>query len=284
VSNPNEQSVKERVKAISKKRGRPFNDVWQEVVLERWLSRLAQSRYRKNFIFKGAMCLLRYINLDRETRDLDFLLKDLQGGIENVRKYLEEISVLDTNDGFSFDQIDVQLLEHAHMQYPGYSFSAIGCIGQTKTKIFVDVGVGDVVNPTEITMQLLATEKKPLFERDIDLWAYPVEAIFAEKLETSIIRGSQNSRMKDYHDLICLIRNDALKVDILRSTLAKTFTNRRTQIQIIKFSDSELEKTQKYWKLYYENLGDETKQDIPEQIEEIITEINAFIMQHNLTK
>jgi predicted nucleotidyltransferase component of viral defense system len=283
MSTAKEQSVKERVKVISKKQGRPFNDVWQEVVLERWLSRLANSPYRKNFIFKGAMCLLRYIDLDRETRDLDFLLKDLQGSIENVRKYLGEVSSLDINDGFSFNEIDVRLLEHTHMQYPGYSFSAIGHIGKTKTKIFIDVGVGDAVKPTEITMQLLATEKTPLFEKDIELWAYPVESIFAEKLETSIARGNQNSRMKDYHDLICLVRSDVLKIDLLRPALSETFANRGTQIRAITFESSEIEKIQNYWALYYENLSAETKQELSGQIKEIIGEINAFVLHHNLT-
>ena len=279
-----EQSVKERVKALSKKQGRPFNDVWQEVVLERWLSRLAKSEYRKSFIFKGAMCLLRYIDLERETRDLDFLLKDLQGSIENVRKYLSEVSALDVNDGFLFDELDVRLLEHTHMQYPGYSFSAVGHVGKTKTKIFIDVGVGDAVKPTEITMQLLATEKTPLFEKDIQLWAYPVESIFAEKLETSIARGNQNSRMKDYHDLICLIRSDAVRIELLRPALTETFANRGTAIRQIKFDGSEIEKIQNYWRLYHDNLSDETKQEISGQIQKIISEINAFIVQHNLTQ
>lgn len=275
-----EQSVKERVKAISKKQGRPFNDVWQEVVLERWLSRLAKSEYRKNFIFKGAMCLLRYIDLERETRDLDFLLKDLQGNIENVRKYLWEISALDLNDGVSFDELNVSLLEHTHMQYPGYSFSAVGHMGRTKTKIFIDVGVGDAVKPTEITMQLLATDKAPLFEKDIELWAYPVESIFAEKLETSIARGNQNSRMKDYHDLICLIRSGAVKIELLRPAIVETFANRGTTLRPIKFDDSEIEKIQTYWGLYYDNLSGETKSDLSVQIKEIIAEINDFMVRN----
>lgn len=62
-----EQSIKAKVKVIAQSQKRTFNDVWQEVVLERWLARLARSAYSKNFIFKGAMCLLRYIELGRET-------------------------------------------------------------------------------------------------------------------------------------------------------------------------------------------------------------------------
>lgn len=166
-----EQSIKERVKRIALNQVRTFNDVWQEVVLERWLARLAKSKYRKNFIFKGAMCLRRYIDLQRETRDLDFLIKDLQASIENIKEYLNEVSSLHLDDGFLFDMLEIGLLPHTHMKYPGYSISVIGQLGKTKTKIFIDVGVGDIVKPTEITMKLLSTEKAPLFEKDIELLA-----------------------------------------------------------------------------------------------------------------
>lgn len=282
MNQASEQSIKERVKLIAKKQKRPFNDIWQEVVLERWLSRLAKSKYKKNFIFKGAMCLIRYIELNRETRDLDFLLKDLEGNISDVKKYLSEVSALDIGDNFSFEDLDVQLLEHSHMQYPGYSVSVIGHIGKTKTKIFIDVGVGDSVIPTEITMELLATEKAPLFEKDIDLWAYPVESIFAEKLETSIARGTQNSRMKDYHDLICLIREEVIKIDTLKSAIRETFTNRGTRPSFIVLEKSEIKNIQKYWTLYYGNLADEKRIDITDSIEDIIDEINQFVARYDL--
>jgi predicted nucleotidyltransferase component of viral defense system len=212
MSQGKEQSVKDRVKKIAEQQGRTFGEVWQEVVLERWLARLAQSKYRKNFIFKGAMCLARYVDLQRQTKDLDFLLKDLQGSVENVKNYLGEVAAISIDDGFTFESLDVQLLSHTHMQYPGYSVSVIAHLGKTRTKIFIDVGVGDAVKPTEITMHLLHTDKSPLFEKDIELWAYPVESIFAEKMQTAVARSQENSRMKDYHDLICLVRGDVAEL------------------------------------------------------------------------
>jgi predicted nucleotidyltransferase component of viral defense system len=282
MSSGNEHSIKERIKVIATQQKRPFNDVWQEVVLERWLSRLAKSKYRKNFIFKGAMCLLRYIDLERETRDLDFLLKDVNGSIEDVRKYLSEVSALDSNDGFSFDSLDVQPLAHTHMQYPGYSVSAIGHLGKTRTKIFIDIGVGDVVKATEITMKLLATEKAPLFEKDIALWAYPVESIFAEKLETALARGNQNSRMKDYHDLLCLIRTDAVDARLVKTAIRETFSNRGTELRPIVFPDSEIGNIQNYWTLYVRTLSNETKQEIPANISEVIEEINQYLKRSDI--
>ena len=104
---------------------------------------------------------------------------------------------MQVDDGFAFESLDVQLLAHTHMQYPGYSVSVIAHLGKTRTKIFIDIGVGDVVKPTEITMRLIGTERAPLFEKDIELWAYPVESIFAEKLQTAVARSEENSRMKD---------------------------------------------------------------------------------------
>ena len=163
------------------------------------------------------------------------------------------------------------------MQYPGYVVSVVGHIGKTKTKIFIDVGVGDAVKPTEITMQLLATEKAPLFEKDIELWAYPIESIFAEKFETSVARGNQNSRMKDYHDLLSLIRANALDVELLRTAISETFSNRKTVLRRISFNRSEYETIQKYWTLYRRNLSDETLNQFSDDFKIVIDEINQFM-------
>jgi hypothetical protein len=178
-----EQSTKEKVKSIAQNQGRTFNDVWQEVVVERWLARLASSPYSKHFIFKGAMCLLRYIELQRETRDLDFLIRDLAASIADVRRYLTEVSNLKLADGFTFEDLDVGNLPHPHMKYPGYQVSVIGKLGNTKTKVFIDIGVGDAVKPTESTIRLIGTKKAPLFEKEIHLWAYPVESIVERLFE-----------------------------------------------------------------------------------------------------
>lgn len=50
----NEQGLKDRLQAISKERGIPFNECWKKLLLERFLSRLSRSTYTQQFIFKGA--------------------------------------------------------------------------------------------------------------------------------------------------------------------------------------------------------------------------------------
>lgn len=277
-----EQSIKEKVKSIAQKQNRTFNDVWQEVVLERWLARLASSNYRKNFIFKGAMCLLRYIELGRETRDLDFLIKDLTASIDDVKKYLSEVSAMELPDGFSFEKLDVGPLPHAHMKYPGYQVSVFGILGSTKTKVFIDIGVGDAVRPSEITMKLLGTDKSPLFEKEINLWAYPVESIFAEKLETAVARADQNSRMKDYHDLALLIRNDIADIKKLKGAIKDTFSNRETKPSLLSIPKDQQDNIQKYWAAYRRSLSAESLADLPDDLRSLVEEINSFIKSKKL--
>lgn len=277
-----EQSTKEKVKNIAQKEKRTFNDVWQEVVLERWLARLAVSPYRKNFIFKGAMCLLRYIDLQRETRDLDFLIKDLTASIDDVKKYLTEVSALTLSDGFTFENLDVGPLPHAHMKYPGYQVSIIGKLGNTKTKAFIDIGVGDVVKPTEITMKLLGTDKAPLFEKEIHLWAYPIETIFAEKLETAIARADQNSRMKDYHDLLLLVRGDAVDKKAVKTAIKATFTNRGTDLRKLSIPKDQIENIQRYWGIYLKAADAEIQKDLATDIQTVMDEINHYLDKHDL--
>lgn len=282
MSQGKEQSVKDRVKKIADQQGRTFGEIWQEVVLERWLARLAQSKYRKNFIFKGAMCLARYVDLQRQTKDLDFLLKDLQGSIDNVKNYLGEVATISIDDGFTFESLDVQLLSHTHMQYPGYSVSVVAHLGKTRTKIFIDVGVGDAVKPTEITMRLLGTDKAPLFEKGIELWTYPVEYIFAEKLQTAVSRSQENSRMKDYHDLLCLIRNDVVDISLIKNAIGETFSNRGTALGSIQIGEPEIATTQNYWNAYLRNLSGEAKEELSPDFKIIIEELNRFLEKHSL--
>ena len=67
-----EQSIKERIKALAKERETTFAELWRNLILERFLTRLARSTYKDKFVLKGGSLLAKYIHLGRETQDLDF--------------------------------------------------------------------------------------------------------------------------------------------------------------------------------------------------------------------
>ncbi len=104
--------------------------------------RLARSNKLDRFIFKGGFLLSKYLNLGRETADLDFSLRATDGSIESIKAEIQEILSLPYDDGFSFVDIAVQEMRHPHMEYPGFEVALVACLGNTKTHIRIDLGIG----------------------------------------------------------------------------------------------------------------------------------------------
>jgi hypothetical protein len=140
--------------------------------------RLSTSKYKDTFIFKGGMCLNQYLNIGRETRDLDFLLHKLASSADNVQNVFEDVASIKHDDGFEFDEVTLSTLAIEHKKYPGYRISINGNLGQIKQKINVNVGVGDVVRPRLLEIELMK-DKGALFEEGITLSAYPPGYIFS---------------------------------------------------------------------------------------------------------
>ncbi len=124
---------------------------------------------------------------------------------------------------------------------------------------------------------------KPFFENAIPLLVYPVETIFSEKLETILSKGPNNSRMKDYHDLILLIRNEGmLNLDKLKEAMTSTFSNRRTSLRPIEFDKSSLNAIQKLWIAHLHGLGDNAQDfELSKEITAVIEEVNRYVAAVN---
>jgi predicted nucleotidyltransferase component of viral defense system len=276
----NEQALKERLKHIARNQNKTFQEVWKLLVLERFLVRLSLSDYRSKLIFKGGLLLTHYLSIARETSDLDFLAKQLQVEIDTLRILLENICKVETGDGFSIELSGIDELEHAHMNYPGYRAKFNVRFSNMKDRIQVDIGVGDSVLPDQISWKLFQYKGKPIFEESVSLQVYPFETIFSEKLETIITRGSANSRMKDFHDLILMCRNDEF-VDIhkLKSSIDHTFRNRNSSINLpMRFSPDELKGLQALWISHLRTLSAKVKEELnlPSEISELINELNSW--------
>ena len=277
MSKPQKQPIKNRISAIAKASGKTFNQVWDEVVLERWLARLAASEHKKYFIFKGGLCLNQYIELHRVTRDLDFLVRGIDANLETIREAVKAVSSLDLEDGCRFSSVTVKTLPHKHMNYPGFAVTAVAKLGTTETKLSIDLGVGDIVKPQNLSIHLSANDDAPLFEKEIALWAYPIEVIFAEKFETAISRGSANSRMKDYLDMILLLRSREMESKKLKSAVVATFENRKTQLKELEFSGAEVETLQGRWRNFSKSISADAADEIPQDFKRIISEINKTL-------
>ena len=277
----NEQALKARLKHIAKEQGKNFNEIWKLLVLERFLARLSRSEYSDKFIFKGGLLLSYYLIIGRETIDIDLLARRLNAEKSHVEQIMRDICLLHLNDGFQMQFINLDDLDHQHMNYPGFQVRIAVQFGVMTDKFYVDIGVGDAVEPVSLTWTPFMYKEKPLFEDAISLEVYPVETIFAEKLETIISRGAANSRMKDYHDLLLLCReSELIDKDRLKNNIVQTFQNRGTVFSVpIQFQSDELERIQLLWSGHLRVLGASRTQllGLPEDIETVIDDLNQWL-------
>lgn len=274
-----EKSFKAKLRAIAKEKNRDPADLWQNLTLERFLVRLAKSNFREHFVLKGGILLSKYIEIGRETSDLDFLAQSLSNEIGELKNIFDEIASIDLKDGFIFQELKVSELVHPHMGYPGAEVAMIAYFGNIRFKVSIDIGFGDIVEPIEYSIPLTTSSKGVLFESSIKLSCYPKEFIFAEKLETIVYRGSFNSRMKDFHDLYSMISSSQLPLFInLEGIIRTVFEHRETVLSLpIAYEKDEMLRMQNFWSEYLKNLRAENLANLPIDISQVLVKVNDWL-------
>lgn len=252
-----EEALKARLKYIATEKNIPFNQIWKQLLLERFLARLSLSTHREKFIFKGGLLLANYLDIGRETMDINLSLKKLKANMENIKTVMMDICNTHVSDNLDFKWDRVNPLDQPHMRYTGYRVSLKANLGKMRDVVQVDIGLGDIAKPIEDTLLPLQYKGAALFNGDIKLLMYSAEFIFAEKLETIISKGEINSRMKDYHDLLLMIReNELLNVNLLNNAIRTTFKHRKTDLNLpIAFDAESMQTLQRLWTNHQRGLG-----------------------------
>ena len=208
-------------------------------LMERLLERVSLSKYRDNFVLKGGLLVSSLVGVDmRSTMDVDTTVKSLPMNKKSVQKILEEIMAIEVEDGVSFRISKVQDIMEGH-EYEGLRFMIECSMDRLKQTIKIDISTGDEITPGAIEYKL------PLIieDRSIDLWAYNLETLLAEKLETIMVRAEANTRMRDFYDIHVLLEQDA--VTIYRDTMKAAFyatCNKRGSIELIGTIDDVINK------------------------------------------
>lgn len=281
----NEAALKSRLKAIAIEKELPFNNIWKQFLLERFLVRLAVSDHQGTFIFKGGLLLANYLAIGRETTDIDFLLANLNAQEQNVELSIRNILSNRIDDNVHFEWDKIETLTQPHMEYSGFRVFLRSNFGNMKDKIQIDIGIGDQVTPIQRIFFPFEYKGKPIFSGEISLMVYPPENIFAEKLESIVSRGALNSRMKDYHDVLLMTReNDLLDFAKLNSAIHNTFSHRATDLGFPVFIDeSGMQGLQRLWSKHLQGLGDyKNKLNLPGHISELVNEVAQWLLFHKI--
>lgn len=196
--------------------------------MERFLERLANSPYRDNFVLKGGMLISSLVGIEqRSTMDIDTTIKGVLLDIDNALKIVREIVVEPLDDGMSFEIGDAnEIMED--FEYSGVRITLTAHMEKTRIPMKIDISTGDAITPAEVMHRYHL-----MFEdRTIHIWAYPVETVLAEKIETSLSRGIVNTRMRDFYDIFMLYEvQEGLSCADLRAALEATIEKRSSDVR-----------------------------------------------------
>ena len=217
-----------QLKAIIKKKAAekhvPEQLVMQNYMLERLLERITLTKYQRNFILKGGFLIGAIVGLDtRTTMDLDATIKGLELSHTNIRLVFEEVCQVRLDDDVTFEITGIEDIRESD-DYPGIRVGLKANYPPISVPLFVDVTTGDKITPEAIDYRLNLLFDK----RSIQVLAYNLETLLAEKIETVISRNIANTRPRDFYDIYILHRlhEKSFSSDILKKAIEATATKR----------------------------------------------------------
>jgi predicted nucleotidyltransferase component of viral defense system len=216
--------LKALVRNMSKGDSTRAQVIIRNYVMERFIERLSLSSFRDNLILKGGTLVAAMVGLDnRSTMDVDATIKNLSLTVESAREVVEGITSVCIDDGMTF-KIKSATIIMDEADYSGVRVMLDTTLETMRIPLKIDFSTGDVITPKEVEYSF-----RLLFEdRAVSIWAYNLETVLAEKLETLLSRGTANTRMRDFYDIYALetTRQRNIDLSVLRDALANTSKKR----------------------------------------------------------
>ena len=222
-------SLKAKIRNIAKQKNIPAQVILQNYMFERLLVRLAESEYKDKFVLKGGMLVAAIVGLDnRATMDLDTTLKSLPLTPEAITGALQKVCAIEIDDDVTFEVGTVMPIRDDDI-YGGYRVMLNAKYDTIVTPLSIDVSTGDAItpNPVEYTFSEIFDD-----EKSYRLWAYNIETIMAEKVETILRRGVFNTRPRDFYDAYILATTQDFDKALFAEALKATAAHRGTTEQI----------------------------------------------------
>ena len=127
------EQVKGRIKNVAKENKVDARTLMRIYMMERFLERIASSKYKDNFIIKGGMLVTAMVGVAlRSTMDIDTSIKNQNLSAEDARRIVNEIKDIDLGDGVTFEVKEVSNIMD-EMEYPGIRFTMNAMTGKLVT-------------------------------------------------------------------------------------------------------------------------------------------------------
>jgi predicted nucleotidyltransferase component of viral defense system len=254
---------------LAREQGRNTQQLFELYIHERFLARLATSRFAERFVLKGGM-LLAVLNVRRTTRDADMLARGLSNDAEHLRAVIGEIAAIPIEDGVSFDPttISVQSIRE-DADYEGVRVTLPVNLDGAKLKLRLDLSFGDPIHPQHISYPTL------LDDPDFRLLGYPLESVIAEKADTMMLLADANTRDRDYGDVYLLSGIHPIEAQTLRGALHSVTEHRNHEIRPLgPLLQTLRERRQQPWERFRIRSG---LTGLPERFSDVVDGVVDFI-------
>ncbi|MFV0528956.1 MAG: nucleotidyl transferase AbiEii/AbiGii toxin family protein [Lachnospiraceae bacterium] len=276
----NAMQLKAIIKNIAKEKSISAQLVIQNFMLERFLERVSVSKYQDLFILKGGFLIAAMVGLGaRATMDMDATIKGIAVTKDAIKKMFEEICATSLPDNVTFTVIGIGDIREDD-EYAGYCVSILANYPPMQVPLKLDITTGDKITPKEISYEF----KLLLEERSIYILAYNLETVLAEKLETVISRGNQNTRSRDFYDVYILskLQSKNIAKEQLKSAVHATAERRGSEKVLNNYQDileaiQNSEIMQNHWRRYqkdFEYANDISFEDTCIAVRNLMDQIN----------
>ena len=226
--------LKDRIKNLAQKNHIPAQAVLQTFMLERLLERISVSKYKETFVLKGGMLIASMVGIsNRTTLDMDATLRGYPLSEDMIRAAFSEICIIPMEDDVNLT-LDHILPIREEDEYGGYRVAIVARYESINTPLKIDITTGDVITPRAVRYEFHSI----LSKKRIKVWAYNLETILAEKVETILRRSVLNTRPRDFYDVYIIVKTkrQEIKMKTLIAALKAT-SEKRGSLQALQGKD-----------------------------------------------
>ncbi len=254
---------------LARIQGRNTQQLFELYVHERFLARLATSRFAGQFVLKGGM-LLAVLDVRRGTRDADMLARGVASDEGNLRAVIGEIAAISMADGVGYDTGAISITPiREGSEYEGVRVALPVSLAGAVLKLRIDLSFGDPVEPRRIDYPTL------LDDRDFRLLGYPLESVIAEKADTMMLLGDANTRDRDYGDVYLLSEIHPVEAEALRQALQAVAAHRGHEVRPLgPLLETLGERRQRPWEAFRTRAG---LPGMPERFSDVVNGVVEFI-------
>lgn len=229
------EQLKGYLRNLGKEKNVSAQELLQIFMFERLIERISMSEYRNHLVLKGGLLIASLIGIDeRTTMDMDTTIVGYPVTEASMVALIKSILAIDLDDGIKFRYSGlVQIRKND--DYSNYTISLEAQYERILVPLKIDVTTGDVITLNKIEYDYYLSFE----DKTVSIYSYPLETVFAGKLETILSRNVTNTRARDFYDVYLLYNMQWEKVNIyvLKEALMATATNRETINEVNDYID-----------------------------------------------